>query len=365
MSGDVRVRLGILPLSPVQLQTDWPRTPEFADQVMSPSFQARIARRAEAAGIDLLLLADKNTTNGTSDDDLVRHANSWFEPVTVMSYLASVTESIGLVATASTSWFEPYTVARTFMSLDHLSGGRAGWNMVSSHPGLEDHNFSHRRELDGETRYTRHAEFGEVVSALWDSWDPDAVIADAQSGRWARPGSVRRIGHRGEHFSVDGPLNVQRSPQGRPIIMSAGGSARFIAHAGRTADAIFTKAPEHEQGIALTSAMRAAEEDAGRPSQSVLVMPGLGVHLPGAEAIDVPAHRNVHGTGAQIAEQLVETVAAGAADGFILMPRRLPEDLDRFAEEVAPELRRLGALAEITGPVTLRARLGLPERTAG
>ncbi|WP_157183126.1 LLM class flavin-dependent oxidoreductase [Sciscionella marina] len=349
-------------MSPVQIQTDWVRSPGFDRRVLDPVSQAHVAAIAESGCVDYLFVPDKNTVNGRAEDDPTLRGNAWFEPITLMSYLAATTTHIGLVATASTQWFEPYGLARMFASLDHLCGGRAGWNAVSSHPGLEDHNYGHLPSLDSEQGHRRHLEFIEVVLRLWGSWEADAVVADAVADRWALPGSVRRIDHQGEFFKVAGPLNLGRSPQGRPLVVQAGESQRFRSRAAGTADIVFTRFPDVEQGRAFTADLRRRVERAGRAPGSVRVMPSAVISLGGEDRTSdatMAAHWHFCGSASGIAEQMIDAVDKGAADGFTVLPTLLPEDLTTFVGAVVPELQRAGAVPS-TYTETLRERLGLP-----
>ncbi|MFP5023370.1 LLM class flavin-dependent oxidoreductase [Pseudonocardia phyllosphaerae] len=341
-----RVHLAVFPMSPLQIQRDWTRSPGFARRVLDPEFLAQIAAIAESGVVDQLFIPDKNTVNGTSDEDLTTLGNAWFEPVTLMSYLAARTRHIGLVATASTRWFEPFQVARMFASLDHLSGGRGGWNAVSSHPGLEDHNYGHLPAVEGDASSRRHREFVEVVLRLWDSWDADAIVADVAEPRWARPGSVRRIGHHGEFFQVEGPLNVARSPQGRPVVVQAGESERFRERAAATADVVFTRFLGVEQGAAFTTDLRERTERAGRGPDSVRVLPSAVVTLGRGDSGDPVMATHWH--------------FRGSAVGFTVLPTLLPDDLTEFVGAVVPELQRAGAVPPGYSGTTLRENLALP-----
>ncbi|MGP5300468.1 LLM class flavin-dependent oxidoreductase, partial [Corynebacterium variabile] len=181
--------LGVLPSSPWQHQRIWPASPDFTAHSMDPAFYTDLTRNCDQAGIDFLFLPDKQVANASPPDPAV--ADSWFDPLTLLAFLAAQTDRIGLVPTLSTTWFEPFPLARQIISLDHLSGGRAGWNAVSSHPGLEDANFAHRPALAPEEMKARHAEAVSLVKALWSSWDSDAATHDAATAQWFRPGSVR------------------------------------------------------------------------------------------------------------------------------------------------------------------------------
>ncbi|MGP5037800.1 LLM class flavin-dependent oxidoreductase [Corynebacterium variabile] len=225
--------LGVLPSSPWQHQRIWPASPDFTAHSMDPAFYTDLTRNCDQAGIDFLFLPDKQVANASPPDPAV--ADSWFDPLTLLAFLAAQTDRIGLVPTLSTTWFEPFPLARQIISLDHLSGGRAGWNAVSSHPGLEDANFAHRPALAPEEMKARHAEAVSLVKALWSSWDSDAATHDAATAQWFRPGSVRPVDHHGEFFDVTGPLTLSQSPQDSPVLFMAGASENFLRTAAKDA----------------------------------------------------------------------------------------------------------------------------------
>ncbi len=174
-----------------------------------------------------------------------------FEPLTLLSALSAVTEHIGLVATASTTYNEPYHIARKFASLDYLSGGRAGWNIVTSASEAEAKNFNRDQHMDHALRYERAREFLQVVTGLWDSWDDDAFIRDKESGLYFDPDKLHVLNHKGKHFSVRGPLNVARPPQGYPVIVQAGASEDGQDFAAQTAEVIFTAQPDTRGGSGI------------------------------------------------------------------------------------------------------------------
>src|SRR5882757_1576136 len=205
----------------------WRHPDAQADAGINFKHYAALARTAEAAKFDLLFLADGVGTRGDNLEFLSRTAHSYvaqFEPLTLLSALAAVTEKIGLVGTASTSFNEPYHIARKFASLDHISGGRAGWNLVTSSSEFEAKNFNRDAHFDHAERYDRAAEFADVVTGLWDSWEDDAFVHDKQNGRFFEPGKRHVLNHKGRFFSVQGPLNVARSRQGHPVVVQAGSS---------------------------------------------------------------------------------------------------------------------------------------------
>ena len=217
------------------------RLPEaHADDGQNFSRFAELARKAEAAKFDTIFFADSVGVRNEDPKALHRTARSdHFEPLTLLSALSVVTERIGLIATVSTSFNEPYNVARKFASLDHLSNGRAGWNLVTSSGNGEAHNFNRSEHLQHSLRYERAGEFYDVVTGLWDSWDDDAFLRDKESGIYHDPSKLHVLDYQGEHFQVRGPLNVARSPQGWPVVVQAGASEAGRELAARTAEVIF------------------------------------------------------------------------------------------------------------------------------
>lgn len=358
--------LGVLPSSPWQHQRIWPASPDFTARSMDPAFYAELARACDTAGIDFLFLPDKQVANATPPDPAV--ADSWFDPLTLLAFLAAQTDRIGLVPTLSTTWFEPYPLARQILSLDHLSGGRAGWNAVSSHPGLEDANFAHRPSLTREQMKARHAEAVALVRALWTSWDADAVIHEAASSRWFRPGSVRPVDHHGEFFDVTGPLTLSRSPQDSPVLFMAGASEGFLRTAATDADVVFTALNDVDAARTMARALASFSEEEGRDDAPRL-MPGFFLSASGFPEYGTDAQSWVPGmhfhapagpepaSGAEVAAEMVRIVEETGVDGFIVMPRLVPEDITFLCEEVIPALVDLGARPEASG------RPGSPDRT--
>jgi len=179
-----------------------------------------LARKAEAGLFDSIFLAD---TLGVGED--VTHApRTWLEPITTLAALAGATSRIGLIATCSTTYTEPFNLARQFASVDHISGGRAGWNIVTTWLATASGNYGGQGPLSHAERYERAEEYMQVVTGLWDSWSDDAVVDDRASGEYARDGSIRAVNHKGPHYQVAGPLNLPRGPQGRPVFVQAGSS---------------------------------------------------------------------------------------------------------------------------------------------
>jgi FMN-dependent oxidoreductase (nitrilotriacetate monooxygenase family) len=240
--------------------------------------QVALARMAEDAGFDLLFLADFVEVQLESPDAASRKAHNGvfgFEPLTLLAALAARTHRIGLVATASTSFSDPYVLARQFASLDHLSGGRAGWNAVTSADPGAAYNFGHHRPLAHDARYARAEEFVDVMKGLWDSWDDDAFVQNRAAGLFFDPAGVHRLDHTSRHFQVRGPLNIPRSPQGRPIIVQAGTSESGRALAARTADVVFTAQSDPQGARRFYADLKGRLARHGRSPESLRVLPGL------------------------------------------------------------------------------------------
>jgi FMN-dependent oxidoreductase (nitrilotriacetate monooxygenase family) len=240
----------------------------------------RLARTAEDAGFDSLFLADQ-----VAAPPDVRHGIARvFEPLTLLSALAMVTERIGLIGTVSTSYSEPFNLARQFASLDHLSGGRAGWNIVTSAGDDAARNFGRDGAADHAERYARAAEFLEVVTALWDSWADDALVLDPAAGVFADDRRVHGIGHAGRFFRVEGPLTGPRSPQGRPLLVQAGSSGDGRAFAARYAEAVFTAQQTLPEAVAFAEDLRRRAAGHGRAPGQIALLPGVVPVLGSTEA---------------------------------------------------------------------------------
>jgi len=235
------------------------------------------AKTAERGKFDLLFLADSNAVNMSGDPDIRGRLGKVvkFEPITLLSALASVTKNLGLVATASSTYNEPFTLARQFASLDQISGGRAGWNLVTSNNEAEAFNYGREQHYAHSERYARAIEFAEVVNGLWDSWDEDAFVRDQESGVFYDATKVHALNHKGAHFSVRGPLNVARSPQGRPVLVQAGASDTGRDVAARVAELVFTAQTTFEQAKEFYDDVMARLPRFGRTPDQVKIMPGF------------------------------------------------------------------------------------------
>lgn len=238
-----------------------------------------VARRAEAACFDAVFLADQLALG----DDVAQAARTWLEPVTVLAALGVSTERIGLIATCSTTYTEPFNLARQFASLDHISGGRVGWNIVTSWLATAASNFGGAGQLSHHDRYVRGEEFMAVVKALWDSWAADAVLDDRAAGLYARPDRIRPINHRGDFYQVAGPLNLPRGPQGPPVLVQAGSSDTGRQFAARHAEAVFTAHLEKATAQAFYADLKRLAAAAGRAPEHLLILPGLSPILAGSE----------------------------------------------------------------------------------
>jgi alkanesulfonate monooxygenase len=238
----------------------------------------RIARAAERGLFDMLFLADGIGLRQKDEPvgSLCRsNQNVELEPLTMLSAVAMMTKHVGLVATASTTYNEPFHVARKFGSLDHISRGRAGWNVVTSWSEAEARNFNRETHLDYDTRYDRAAEFVQVVMGLWDSWDADAFARDKESGLFFHPEKMHVLDHRGKHFKVQGPLTVSRTPQGRPVIIQAGAADQGQEIAAASADVVFAAQTTLGDGRAYYDSIKCRLPRYGRDRDDLLILPGL------------------------------------------------------------------------------------------
>jgi FMN-dependent oxidoreductase (nitrilotriacetate monooxygenase family) len=198
-----------------------------------------------------------------------------FEPTTLLSALSVETSHIGLGGTVSTSYSEPYNVARVFASLDHLSAGRAAWNVVTSSRPNSALNFSRDRHFDHALRYARAEEFVDVVTGLWDCWEEGAIVADRASGTFVDAAKIHPLDHKGRFFQVKGPMNIARSPQGRPVIIQAGGSPSGLDLAARTADVVFSVVQELAAATVAYANLKARMTKFGRSPEQLSVLPGV------------------------------------------------------------------------------------------
>ena len=264
-------------MRPVSIHTGaWRYPGAFPDANFSLAAIRRFIRSLEAAKFDYFFMADHLGVLNLPRQALMRsHTVTSFEPFTLLSALAGVTERIGLVATASTTYDEPFHVARRFASLDHISGGRTGWNVVTTSNPDSSRNFGLETQPDHAARYHRAREFHDVVTGLWDSFADDAFVMDAAKGIYFDPARMRALNHKGEHFSVTGPLNIARPVQGWPVIFQAGASDPGRQLAAETAEAVFAAESTLEGSKAYYDDVKGRAATVGRNPDHIKIMPAV------------------------------------------------------------------------------------------
>ena len=397
------------------------------------------ARIAEAAKFDAVFLAD-----GLVGPDSGQMASSGqLEPLLLLAALAQHTERIGLIGTASTTYSLPYTLARQFATLDHLSKGRAGWNIVTSWLPRAGENYGLQQNVEHAERYRIAEEFVAAVDALWRSFPGAAVVDDAASGQYLDIGQVRPVNYAGTHIRTRGPLNVPGSPQGRPVLVQAGQSETGRAFAAQWAEAIFTAHGSKESAQGFYADIKGQAKALGRSAEGIVILPGISAAIGSTEyearqvweeldsltSIEVglgrlsarfgghdfsslpldrrltrddfpdPAlveasrsrvigyvettlrdgltlrqllkrlagargHLAIAGTPEQVADTIEDWFRTGAADGFNVMPPVITQQLELFASEVVPILRKRGLFRSDYQSSTLRGHFGLPDLPA-
>ncbi|HZU65180.1 MAG TPA: LLM class flavin-dependent oxidoreductase [Novosphingobium sp.] len=278
MASDRQLHLGAF-MRPISIHTGAWRYPGAApDGNFNFPLIRRLAQRLEAARFDAFFMADHLAVLNMPASALKRsHTVTSFEPFTLLSALATATERIGLVATASTTYDEPYHIARRFASLDHLSEGRAGWNIVTTGNPETAHNFGRDEHLEHAARYARAREFHDVVTGLWDSWADDAFVRDAESGVYFDPDRLHVLNHEGPFLKVRGPLNIARPVQGWPVIVQAGASEAGRQLAAETAEVIFGAAETLARGQAFYADVKGRMAALGRAADSLKILPAAFV----------------------------------------------------------------------------------------
>ena len=248
----------------------WRHPTAVLDAAINLQYYRDLTRRAEEAKLDFAFFGDGLYISEKSHPNFLNR----FEPLTLLAALAMETTHIGLAATLSTTYSDPFTVARQFMSIDHLSGGRAGWNVVTSPLEGSAANYSRPGHPAHDLRYQMASEYIEITKGLWDSWEDDAFIRDQASGEFIDPDKMHRLDHEGEFFSVQGPLNISRSPQGRPVLIQAGSSEAGRGFAATIADAVFTGQATRADAEAFSADVKGRAAEAGRDPAEVLILPG-------------------------------------------------------------------------------------------
>lgn len=264
-------------------QAAWRRPDSPVERLGDMDYYIELAQAAEAAKLDAIFFADGQFNFN------VEQGPRWFiEPLSSLSALASATERIGLITTVSSTFYTPFLAARMLASIDHVSHGRVGANIVTSMYDVEARNYGYEQMPPHEARYERAQEFIEVMRALWDSWSDEALIIDRQ-GQYADPGQIRSIHHQGKHFLVDGPLTVPRPPQGQPVLIQAGSSEPGRALAARYAEAIYAVAYDLPAAQAYYQDINRRVQ-AVRPGFKPVIMPGLVTYV-GSTHDEVQAKR--------------------------------------------------------------------------
>ena len=325
------------------------RHPGSTGNYTTRDYYQRIGHTLERGKFDMVFFADllaMTTRFGAGQEDALRYgsqASATIDPILAATSIAAVTERLGVAVTKSTTFFHPYEVARIFATLDHLSGGRAGWNIVTSLNSAEAQNFGADSHLDHDTRYDRAQEFVEVAEKLWSGWDADAVVADKAGGIYIDPDKVRVTDHQGEYYRVKGPLNVPRSPQGRPVLIQAGASSKGKDFAARWAEVIFEIDPTHAGRKAYYDDIKARVSNFGRDPEKVKILPAIMPFIGETEAvaqerqafhndladpipglITLSAHTD-HDFSTHDLDQPVEEVKVPGSEGLFEVARRLSQ----------------------------------------
>jgi FMN-dependent oxidoreductase (nitrilotriacetate monooxygenase family) len=270
MTQQRKLRLGTFLGGTGSNMASWRHPHAVADATINLDYFKTLTRQAEAAKFDFAFFGDGLYISEKSHPNFLNR----FEPLTLLAALAMVTTHIGLAATLSTTYSEPYTVARQFASIDHLSNGRAGWNIVTSPLEGSALNYSKPAHPEHDLRYRMAQEFVDVTMGLWDSWEDDAFIRNKATGVFFDAAKMHRLHHTGEFFSVQGPLNIARSRQGRPVLIQAGASEAGKAFAARVADAIFTSQGSLAEAVQFAQDVKRRAAQYGRNPQEVLIFPG-------------------------------------------------------------------------------------------
>jgi FMN-dependent oxidoreductase (nitrilotriacetate monooxygenase family) len=410
----------------------WRVSPADPASVLDPGHYIRLARTAERGALDSIFLPD---SPGVAEFRSEYLPGAGLDPLLLLSSVATATEQVGLIATVSTTYSYPWDVARRLATLDFLSHGRAGWNIVTTVEPAAAGNFGDQPHPPAADRYERAGEYVEVVLKLWDAWEDGAAVTSRETGQWADPARLHPPRHHGAHFDVASYLPFPRSPQGHPFLTQAGSSAQGIALAARYADAVFTPLSGVAAGVAFRRDLRARAAGFGREPDQVRVLPGLSFLLAGTQTeaaalrngleaaassefrwrnlanlagldyttIDpdapfppgllagapktsfgasiykmaaqtpqatfravaqklsaLPGGLDFTGTPEGMAALITEWFAAGACDGFTIMPNVLPGQLDAFVDHVVPILQKQGIARTGYAGNTLREHAGLP-----
>jgi FMN-dependent oxidoreductase (nitrilotriacetate monooxygenase family) len=284
-----KLKLGFILHGVGRTWNDWRHPDKDVDASTSFAHYKQQTLLAERGKFDFVFVADSLSITEKSSP----HYLNRVEPITILSALAAATSHIGLVGTLTVSYSEPFNVARQFASLDHISGGRAGWNVVTSWLGDTAANFSKAEHPAHDVRYRIAAEYLDVVQGLWDSWEDDALVGDKDSGVFVDPDKLHRLDHHGEFFQVRGPLNIKRGPQGHPVIFQAGASNDGRNFASKRADAIFAAAATFEEGASYYADVKERARGFGRDPNALFVLPGITPFIGDTDADAEARYREV------------------------------------------------------------------------
>jgi alkanesulfonate monooxygenase len=346
MTAQRQLRLGAF-MRPVSIHTGaWRYPGAYRDANFNFKHLKHFAQRLEAARFDAFFMADHLALLNMPIDALKRsHTVTSFEPFTLLSALSQATEHIGLVATASTTFDEPFHIARRFASLDHLSNGRAGWNIVTTSNPDAALNFGMEEHMEHDERYARAREFYDVVTGLWDSWADDAFIRDAESGLFFDPARLHTLGHKGKYLSVRGPLHIARPVQGWPVIVQAGASEAGKQLAAETAEVVFTSQNSLKAGQRFYADVKGRMDALGRNRDHLKILPGafvvVGDTLEEARAIRAKLDSLVHYESAIASLSVALGCDASKFDPDGPLPDDIPETNDaRTARQRAIDTAR-------------------------
>jgi FMN-dependent oxidoreductase (nitrilotriacetate monooxygenase family) len=332
------MHLGLFILGTGSHAAGW-RYPGAMDSFENIGMIAEIGRIAERGKFDLIFMGD----NLYADPATHPSYTARLEPLTMLAALAMTTTHIGLGATASTTYGDPFSTARAFASLDHISAGRAAWNAVTTANAVSAANFG-RVHPDHDARYAIAEEFIDVVRGLWDCWDDGAIVADRATGQYIDAAKVRSLDHDGTYFAVKGPLNIDRSPQGQPVILQAGGSARGQRLAARTADLVFTVVQDRDASAEQYRTLKALLPEFGRHADDLVLLPGVMpvVGRTDREAFDVLETLQSYVTEtnslAMLSDRLGIDLSNADLDGPV--PDVTPDAYHSFAQVMLEKARR-------------------------
>ena len=270
MTNERKMHLGAFLAGTGSNMASWRHPNAVADAAINLDYYRQLTRKAETAKLDFVFFGDGLYISEKAHPNFLNR----FEPLTLLAALAMDTTKIGLAATLSTSYSEPFTVARQFASIDHISGGRAGWNIVTSPLEGSALNYSKAEHPQHDLRYRMAAEYIEVTKGLWDSWEDDAFVRNKETGQFIDPEKLHRVNHKGEFFSVQGPLTISRSKQGRPILIQAGSSEAGKDFASQVADAVFTGQANIDDAREFYQDVKGRAVKHGRRPEEILMLPG-------------------------------------------------------------------------------------------